>query len=73
MIDNLPGSTVLPPSGKGRGGVCMRCTYHAGSGTRMLSMLLVAGPPAQSGFQISRGLADHRVTVSSLCRAYGLS
>lgn len=41
MIDNLLGLIVLLFSGKGRGGVCMRCIYYVGSGIRMFLMFFV--------------------------------
>lgn len=62
VIDNLPGGTVLPPSGKDKSGMCAYTLCWGG----MLSMLLVAGPSARSGFQVSRAWVDHGVTAPSV-------
>lgn len=76
VTDNLPGSSVFPPSGKARCGACMHLFVLCWVGNQDASdgrSSLVVGPPAQSGFQISKALADHRVAISFLGRVCGLT
>lgn len=73
VIDNLPGSSVLPPSGKAGAGRACVSAHRTGLGSRMHLVLQGAGPPAQSGFHMSKALADHRAPASSLRRVRGLS